>query len=103
VVIIRDALKTQYNTEFELAAPAPAAALLALEAGQVKGAILEEPFVALALLAKDAAGKPKYKTIFGGTSDANGDGAIDANLAGFAPPAGRSTPTPISSRHGQET
>ena len=86
VVIIRDALKTQYNTEFELATLAPAAALQALEAGQVKGAILEEPFVALALLQKDAAGRPKYKTFFDGTSDANGDGKIDANLAGVNPP-----------------
>ena len=86
VVIIRDALKTQYNTEFELATLAPAAALQALEAGQVKGAILEEPFVALALLATDAAGKPKYKTIFDGNSDADGDGKIDANLAGVNPP-----------------
>jgi NitT/TauT family transport system substrate-binding protein len=86
VVIIRDALKTQYNTEFELATLAPAAALQALEAGQVKGAILEEPFVALALLAKDAAGKPKYKTIFDGGSDADGDGKTDPNLAGVNPP-----------------
>jgi NitT/TauT family transport system substrate-binding protein len=86
VVIIRDALKTQYNTEFELATLAPAAALQALEAGQVKGAILEEPFVALALLSKDAAGKPKYKTLFDGSSDADGDGKVDANLAGVNPP-----------------
>jgi NitT/TauT family transport system substrate-binding protein len=86
VVIIRDSLKAQYNTEFELATLAPAAALQALEAGQVKGAILEEPFVALALLQKDAAGKPKYKTLFDGHSDANGDGRIDANLAGENPP-----------------
>ena len=86
VIAIRDALKTQYNTEFELATLAPAAALQALEAGQVKGAILEEPFVALALLSKDAAGKPKYKTLFDGHSDANGDGKTDANLAGENPP-----------------
>ncbi|MDR3356879.1 MAG: ABC transporter substrate-binding protein [Spirochaetaceae bacterium] len=86
VVIIRDALKAQYNTEFELVTLAPAAAIQALEAGQVKAAILEEPFVALALLSKDAAGKPKYKTIFDGTSDANGDGKIDPNLAGVNPP-----------------
>jgi NitT/TauT family transport system substrate-binding protein len=86
VVIIRDALKTQYNTEFELVTLAPAAAIQALEAGQVKAAVLEEPFVALALLIKDAAGKPKYKTIFNGASDADGDGKIDPNLAGVNPP-----------------
>jgi NitT/TauT family transport system substrate-binding protein len=86
VVIIRDALETQYNSEFELVTLAPAAAIQALEAGQVKGAILEEPFVALALLQKDANGNAKYKTLFDGTSDANGDGAIDANLAGLNPP-----------------
>ncbi|MDR2471571.1 MAG: ABC transporter substrate-binding protein [Treponema sp.] len=86
VVIIRDALKTQYKTEFDLVTLAPAAALQALEAGQVKGAILEEPFVALALLQKDAAGRPKYKTLFDGASDANGDGRVEANLAGRNPP-----------------
>jgi NitT/TauT family transport system substrate-binding protein len=86
VVIIRDSLKAQYNTEFELATLAPAAALQALEAGQVKGAILEEPFVALALLQKDVAGNPKYKTLFDGHSDADGDGKLDANLAGENPP-----------------
>jgi NitT/TauT family transport system substrate-binding protein len=86
VVVIRDALKEQYNTEFELVTLAPAAAIQALEAGQVKAAVLEEPFVALALLQKDAAGNPKYKTIFDGTSDANGDGRIDPNLAGVNPP-----------------
>ena len=86
VVIIRDALKTRYRTEFDLVTLAPAAALQALEAGQVKGAILEEPFVALALLQKDAAGRPKYKTLFDGSSDANGDGKVDANLAGENPP-----------------
>ncbi|MDR1317338.1 MAG: ABC transporter substrate-binding protein [Spirochaetales bacterium] len=86
VIIIRDALRSQYNTEFELVTLAPGAAIAALEAGQVKGAILEEPFVALALLAKDAAGKPKYKTLFDGNSDANGDGKIDPSLAGENPP-----------------
>ncbi|GBU26522.1 bicarbonate transport system substrate-binding protein [Treponema sp. R8-4-B8] len=86
VIAIRDALKNQYNTEFELVTLAPGAALAALEAGSVKGAILEEPFVAEALLLVDAQGKPKYKTIFDGTSDANGDGKIDANLAGENPP-----------------
>jgi NitT/TauT family transport system substrate-binding protein len=86
VIAIRDALKDQYNTEFELVTLAPGAALAALEAGSVKGAILEEPFVAEALLLKDAQGRAKYKTIFDGTSDANGDGRIDANLAGENPP-----------------
>jgi NitT/TauT family transport system substrate-binding protein len=86
VVVIRDSLKTQYNTEFELVTLAPAAAIQALEAGQIKGAILEEPFVALALLQKDAAGKPKYKTLFDGHSDADGDGKSDPNLAGENPP-----------------
>ncbi|MDR2419106.1 MAG: ABC transporter substrate-binding protein [Treponema sp.] len=86
VVIIRDALHEQYNTEFELVTLAPAAAIQALEAGQVKGAILEEPFVALTLLQKDANGEAKYKTLFDGTSDADGDGKIDANLAGVNPP-----------------
>ena len=86
VVIIRDALQEQYNTEFELVTLAPAAAIQALEAGQVKGAILEEPFVALALLQKDANGEAKYKTLFDGTSDADGDGNNDANLAGLNPP-----------------
>ncbi|MDR2098209.1 MAG: ABC transporter substrate-binding protein [Spirochaetaceae bacterium] len=86
VVVIRDALKEQYNTEFELVTLAPAAAIQALEAGQVKAAVLEEPFVALTLLKSDAAGKPKYKTIFDGNSDANGDGKIDPNLAGVNPP-----------------
>jgi NitT/TauT family transport system substrate-binding protein len=86
VIAIRDTLRSDYKTEFELVALAPGAALAALEAGSVKGAILEEPFVAEALLLKDAAGKPKYKTIFDGHSDANGDGAIDKNLAGENPP-----------------
>jgi NitT/TauT family transport system substrate-binding protein len=86
VIAIRDALKDQYNTEFELVTLAPGAAIAALEAGSVRGAILEEPFVAEALLLVDAQGKPKYKTIFDGTSDANGDGRLDANLAGVNPP-----------------
>jgi NitT/TauT family transport system substrate-binding protein len=86
VIAIRDALKDQYNTEFELVTLAPGAAIAALEAGSVRGAILEEPFVAEALLLVDAQGRPKYKTIFDGTSDANGDGRIDANLAGVNPP-----------------
>jgi NitT/TauT family transport system substrate-binding protein len=86
VIAIRDTLKNQYNTEFELVTLAPGAALAALEAGSVKGAILEEPFVAEALLLVDAQGRPKYKTIFDGTSDANGDGKVDANLAGLNPP-----------------
>ncbi|MDR2951771.1 MAG: hypothetical protein LBU82_00860, partial [Treponema sp.] len=86
VIAIRDALRNQYNTEIELVTLAPGAALAALEAGSVKGAILEEPFVAEALLILDAQGKPKYKTVFDGTSDANGDGRIDANLAGENPP-----------------
>jgi NitT/TauT family transport system substrate-binding protein len=86
VIAIRDALKNQYNTEFELVTLAPGAALAALEAGSVRGAILEEPFVAEALLLTDAQGRPKYKTIFDGTSDANGDGRVDANLAGVNPP-----------------
>jgi NitT/TauT family transport system substrate-binding protein len=86
VIVIRDALRNQYNTEFELVTLASGAAIAALDAGKVSGAILEEPFVALALLAKDSAGKPKYKTIFDGHSDANGDGKIDANLAGENPP-----------------
>jgi len=86
VIAIRDALKNQYNTEFELVTLAPGAALAALEAGSVRGAILEEPFVAEALLLLDAQGKPKYRTVFDGTSDANGDGRIDANLAGEKPP-----------------
>jgi ABC-type nitrate/sulfonate/bicarbonate transport system substrate-binding protein len=79
-------LRNQYNTDFELVTLAPGAAVAALDAGQVKGAILEEPFVALALLAKDVAGNPKYKTLFNGTSDADGDGSIDPNLAGENPP-----------------
>jgi NitT/TauT family transport system substrate-binding protein len=78
VIAIRDALKDQYNTEFELVTLAPGAAIAALEAGSVRGAILEEPFVAEALLLTDAQGRPKYKTIFDGT---NG-----ANLAGLNPP-----------------
>jgi NitT/TauT family transport system substrate-binding protein len=86
VIAIRDTLKDQYKTEFELVTLAPGAALAALESASVKGAILEEPFVAQALLLTDAAGKPKYKTIFDGHSDANGDGKIDANLAGENPP-----------------
>jgi NitT/TauT family transport system substrate-binding protein len=86
VILIRDALRTQYSTDFELVTLAPGAAIAALDAGQVKGAILEEPFVALALLAKDARGNPRYKTLFDGTSDANGDGKIDPNLAGVNPP-----------------
>jgi NitT/TauT family transport system substrate-binding protein len=86
VLLIRDALQNRYNTDFELVTLAPGAAIAALDAGQVKGAILEEPFVALALLAKDAAGNPKYKTLFNGSSDADGDGTIDPNLAGENPP-----------------
>jgi ABC-type nitrate/sulfonate/bicarbonate transport system substrate-binding protein len=42
--------------------------------------------VALALLAKDAQGNPRYKTLFNGESDADGDGRIDPNLAGENPP-----------------
>jgi NitT/TauT family transport system substrate-binding protein len=86
VVIIRDALREQYHSEFELVTLAPAAAIQALEAGQVKGAILEEPFVALALLQKDVEGRAKYKTLFDGASDADGDGRNEANLAGLNPP-----------------
>jgi NitT/TauT family transport system substrate-binding protein len=86
VIAIRDNLKSKYNTDFELVTLAPGAALAALEAGQVKGAILEEPYVAEALLLRDAQGRPKYKTIFDGSSDANGDGRNDANLAGENPP-----------------
>jgi NitT/TauT family transport system substrate-binding protein len=86
VIAIRDTLREQYNTEFELVTLAPGAALAALEAGSVRGAILEEPFVAEALLLTDSQGRPKYKTIFDGTSDANDDGRIDANLAGVNPP-----------------
>jgi NitT/TauT family transport system substrate-binding protein len=86
VILIRDALRSQYNADFELVTLAPGAAIAALDAGQVKAAILEEPFVALALLAKDAQGRPKYKTLFDGHSDANGDGKIDPNLAGPNPP-----------------
>ncbi|MDR1489114.1 MAG: ABC transporter substrate-binding protein [Desulfovibrio sp.] len=86
VIAIRDTLKQRFNTEFTLTALAPGAALAALESNAVKGAILEEPFVAEALLLKDAAGKPKYKTIFDGHSDADGDGKIEPNLAGQNPP-----------------
>jgi NitT/TauT family transport system substrate-binding protein len=86
VIAIRDALKKQYNTEFTLTALAPGAALAALEGKAVEGAILEEPFVAEALLLKDAAGKPKYRTLFDGRSDADGDGRIEPNLAGENPP-----------------
>ncbi|MDR3177297.1 MAG: ABC transporter substrate-binding protein [Desulfovibrio sp.] len=86
VIAIRDTLKRQFNTEFTLTALAPGAALAALEGNAVKGAILEEPFVAEALLLKDSAGKPKYKTIFDGRSDADGDGKIEPNLAGENPP-----------------
>jgi NitT/TauT family transport system substrate-binding protein len=86
VIAIRDNLRGYYGTEFELVALAPGAALAALEGGAVKGAILEEPFVAEALLLKDAAGRAKYKTIFDGTSDANGDGIVEKNLAGEDPP-----------------
>jgi NitT/TauT family transport system substrate-binding protein len=82
VILIRDALRNQYDTDFELVTLAPGAAIAALDAGQVKGAILEEPFVALALLSKDAQGKPRYKTLFNGDSDADGDGKNDPNLAG---------------------
>lgn len=42
--------------------------------------------MAEALLLKDAAGNPKYKTIFDGSSDANEDGRVDENLAGRNPP-----------------
>jgi NitT/TauT family transport system substrate-binding protein len=86
VIAIRDALKERFKTEFTLTALAPGAALAALEANAVKGAILEEPFVAEALLLKDSAGKPKYKTIFDGRSDADGDGKAEPNLAGKNPP-----------------
>jgi NitT/TauT family transport system substrate-binding protein len=86
VIAIRDALKSQFQTEFSLSALAPGAALAALESNAVKGAILEEPFGAEALLLKDSAGKAKYRTIFDGHSDANGDGKIEPNLAGVNPP-----------------
>jgi ABC-type nitrate/sulfonate/bicarbonate transport system substrate-binding protein len=84
VILIRDALQNRHNADFELVTLAPGAAIAALDAGQVKGAILEEPFVALALLSKDAQGQPRYKTLFDGSSD--GDGNIDPNLAGENPP-----------------
>jgi NitT/TauT family transport system substrate-binding protein len=86
VILIRDALRNQYDTDFDLVTLAPGAAIAALDAGQVKGAILEEPFVALALLSRDAQGNPRYKTLFNGGSDADGDGTIDPNLAGPNPP-----------------
>jgi NitT/TauT family transport system substrate-binding protein len=86
VISIRDNLRSRHNTDFELVTLAPGAALAALEGGAVRGAILEEPFVAEALLLRDAQGRPKYKTIFDGNSDANGDGRTDANLAGDNPP-----------------
>jgi NitT/TauT family transport system substrate-binding protein len=86
VIAIRDTLRGQYDTEFELVTLAPGAALAALEAGSVRAAILEEPFVAEALLLTDADGQPKYKTIFDGHSDADEDGAVDRNLAGDNPP-----------------
>ena len=86
VILIRDTLRNQYNTDFELVTLAAGAAIAALDAGQVKAAILEEPFVALALLAKDAQGQPKYKTFFNGSSDADGDGKNEPNLAGENPP-----------------
>lgn len=86
VIAIRDTLKGTYDIDFELITLAPGAALAALEAKSVSGAILEEPYVAEALLLKDAQGNPKYKTIFDGHSDADGDGQIDANLAGEKPP-----------------
>ncbi|MDR2605638.1 MAG: ABC transporter substrate-binding protein [Desulfovibrio sp.] len=86
VIAIRDTLKKRYNTEFTLTALAPGAALAALESNAVEGAILEEPFVAEALLLKDAEGKAKYKTFFDGRSDVDGDGKIEPNLAGENPP-----------------
>jgi len=86
VISIRNALQSQYNTQFDLVPLAPAAAIAALETGTVRGAILEEPFISEALLLRDAQGRPKYKTIFDGSSDANGDGTIEANLAGLNPP-----------------
>jgi NitT/TauT family transport system substrate-binding protein len=86
VIAIRDTLKQKYNTEFILSALAPGAALAALESNAVAAAILEEPFVAEALLLKDAAGKPKYRTIFDGRTDVDGDGKAEANLAGENPP-----------------
>jgi NitT/TauT family transport system substrate-binding protein len=86
VILIRDALRSQYNADIELVTLAPGAAIAALDAGQVKGAILEEPFVALALLARDEQGNPRYKTLFNGESDADGDGRNEPNLAGENPP-----------------
>jgi NitT/TauT family transport system substrate-binding protein len=86
VIAIRDTLKQKFDTEFTLTALAPGAALAALESNSVAAAILEEPFVAEALLLKDAAGKPKYRTLFDGHSDADGDGAVEPNLAGENPP-----------------
>jgi NitT/TauT family transport system substrate-binding protein len=82
VVSIRDTLRARYNTDFQLVPLEPGAALTALGAGQVKGAIFEEPFVSLALLKKDAAGNPLYKALFDGSSDADGDGEIEPGLAG---------------------
>lgn len=86
VIAIRDALKQKFNTEFTLTALAPGAALAALESNSVAAAILEEPFVAEALLLKDAAGRPKYRTLFDGYTDADGDGKAEPNLAGENPP-----------------
>ncbi|MDR2618381.1 MAG: ABC transporter substrate-binding protein [Treponema sp.] len=82
VVSIRNTLQTQYDTDFRLVALEPEAALAALGAGQVQGAIFEEPFVSLALLKKDAAGKLLYRALFDGSSDADGDGEIEPSLAG---------------------
>ncbi|MDR1360427.1 MAG: ABC transporter substrate-binding protein [Deltaproteobacteria bacterium] len=86
VIAIRNTLKKLYGAEFSLSALAPGAALAALESNAVQGAILEEPFVAEALLLKDSAGKPKYKTLFDGRSDADGNGKAEPNLAGDNPP-----------------
>lgn len=68
VIAIRDALKEQYNVEFELQSLGAGPSLAALEAGTVAGAILEEPFVQTALLKKDANGNALYKTIFDGST-----------------------------------
>jgi NitT/TauT family transport system substrate-binding protein len=82
VVSIRNTLQTRHNTDFRLVSLEPEAALTALDAGQVNGAIFEEPFVSLALLKKDATGNPLYKALFDGSSDADGDEEIEPSLAG---------------------
>jgi NitT/TauT family transport system substrate-binding protein len=63
VILIRGTSRNQYDTDFELVTLVPGVAIAVLGAGQVKSAILKEPFVSLTLISKNAQGQLRYKTL----------------------------------------